>query len=83
MPELSPISYCKLLLGSDTLEDCDKEQFVTNDEPVSDPPATNRQLLIHPKLKIRKRQKCPKNRLLNSVKTELVLCGQHLIGLGI
>ena len=39
MPELGPISYCKLLLGSDTLEDCDEEQFVTNDDPVSDPPA--------------------------------------------
>ena len=40
MPELGPISYCKLLLGSDTLEECDEEQFVTNDDPVSDPPAT-------------------------------------------
>ena len=40
MPELGPISYCKLLLGSDTLEDCDEEQFVFNDDPVSDPPAT-------------------------------------------
>ena len=40
MPELGPISYCKLLLGSDTLEDCDEEQFVSNNDPVSDPPAT-------------------------------------------
>ena len=40
MPELGPISYFKLLLSSDTLEDCDAEQFVTDNDPVSYPPAT-------------------------------------------
>ena len=41
MPELGPISYCNLLLGSGTLEDCDEKQFVTNGDPVFDPPATS------------------------------------------
>ena len=81
MPELGPISYSTLLLGSDTLEDCDKNNLLPMMTLFLILQLQHRQLLIHPQLKIRKRQKSPKNCLLNGVKTELVLCGQHLIGL--